>query len=588
MFSVRSLFGRLMSLYLLIVIGILTLLGVSLNRMLSEYFLQAKEQELISRGTTISQLAQPLFATSSTRESTERTLASAGRLLVGGALIVDREGRVVATIGRRPKQELNTQVPCPITQQLPELLRALDGQVVTRTGYSQVFRESALFAAVPITKNGRIVGATIMHSPVLGLSGTLAHVRALVFGSALAGIILSVLFGYFMARRVTGPLKQMSAGAAQMSAGNFEVRLPERSHDEVGQLAVALNRLSSSLRETVQALSEEKSKLDHIVATMGEGVVAVNRSGAVIALNPKAERMLGVREADFAGTTLRERLPLLADGYGRAMSEGESTVVEWESETAVLRALISPTKVEGSTVGAVAVIQDITASLRIEHMRRQFVADASHQLRAPLTTMLGYAEALLDDVAPDVATRHRYLAIIAEDAKRLNQLIEQLLDLSHIESGQAKMTLEPVSLPQLLHRIVAAIPRSSEEAAVSLDIANDLPMARADTAYTEQVLLNLIQNALQHTPPGGKIRVWAREDAGQLVVGVSDTGCGIAPEHLLHIWQRFYRAAENNAVGTGLGLAIVKSLVEHQGGQVSVESQLHRGSTFSFTLSRAD
>jgi two-component system sensor histidine kinase ResE len=584
MFRFRSLFGRLMSLYVLIVIGTLGLLGLLLSRLLQDYFFAAKQQELVSQGERISELAVPLFVRGGDQVRARQALGVAGRLLTGGALIIDRNTKVVASIGRRPSQEVMGQLPCPITQQLPDLMAAMEGKVVTRTGYSPVFRESAFFAAVPIRLNGRVVGATIMHAPVLGLRDSIVHTRLLVFGLALAAIALSAALGYLLARSVADPLDRMSRVAGQMAAGDFESRVPERGSDEVGRLAAALNQLSSSLHHTIQSLSEEQSKLGHVVTTMGEGVIAVDRGGQVIMANPQAQKMLAPNESELAGRSLGESA--LAAAFAKAMSEAREQRVEFRSRdgTAFLQAHISPTAVEGSTVGAVAVVQDVTELQRVERMRRQFVADASHQLRSPLTAMQGYAEAVLDEVAADEETRRRYLATIVRDSKRLNRLIEQLLDLSHIESGQARLEPRPLALAALLQRAVDSIPPADSHPEIIVDAPDGLPLALADEAYTEQALLNLIRNAVRHTPPQGEVRVWARAESSHLVVGVTDTGAGIAPEHLPRIWDRFYRAGETDKDGAGLGLAIVKSLIERQGGQVNAESRPGAGSTFTFTL----
>ena len=588
MFRFRGLFGRLLGFYLLIVVGTLGILGVLLSRLLQDYFFAAKQQELVSKGATIAELAGPLFQPGADQKEAQQHLAVAGRLLTGGALIVDRQGQLVDSIGQRPLVGTDGRTSCAVCEQLPELMAAMNGQVVTRTGYSPIFHESAFFAAVPITDRGAVVGAVIMHSPVLGLRDTIVHTRLLVFGLALAAIALSTLLGYFLARSVADPLRRMSRAAGQMAAGDFDTRVPEKGTDEVGQLATALNRMSSSLRETIQSLSEEQSKLSHIVATMGEGVIAVDRAGHVLMANPQAKAMLAGQQGELTGQALADG-PLAA-AFHQAMSEGKEATISLPGRdgTAVLQAHISPTAVEGSTVGAVGVVQDVTELQRVEQMRRQFVADASHQLRSPLTAVQGHAEALLDEVAPDAATRTRYLASIVRDCRHLNRLIEQLLDLSHLESGQAKLTLKPVAVPALLHRVVDSVSDAEGQPEITLEAATDLPPGLADESYTEQVLLNLLANALRYTPPDGQVRVWARTESQHLLIGVTDTGKGIAPEHLPRIWDRFYRAGETNKDGTGLGLAIVKSLVERQGGQVSAESRLGVGSTFTFTLPLAN
>jgi len=468
-FRFRSLFGRLLGFYLLIVIGTLGILGVLLSRLLQDYFFAAKQGELVSRGATIAELAGPLFRRGADQKETRHQLEVAGRMLTGGALIVDQEGQLIDSIGRRPLVGADSQNSCVVCQQIPELMAAMHGQVVTRTGYSPIFRESAFFAAVPIRVDDSVVGAVIMHSPVLGMRDTVVHMRLLIFGLALAAIVLSTLLGYLLARGVVDPLRRMSRAAGQMAAGDFDTRVPERGADEVSQLGTALNRMSAELQ-------------------------------------------------------------------------------------------------------------------RLEQMRRQFVADASHQLRSPLTAMQGHAEALLDEVAADEATRTRYLASIVRDGRRLSRLIEQLLDLSHLESGEAKLTLKPVDVPALLHRVGDSAGDAEGQPEITVEAAADLPPALADESYTEQVLLNLLANALRFTPPEGRVTVWARVESKHLLIGVTDTGKGIAAEHLPRIWDRFYRAGETTKDGTGLGLAIAKSLVERQGGQVSAESRVGAGSTFTFTL----
>jgi two-component system sensor histidine kinase ResE len=586
MFRFRSLFGRLMGLYLLIVVGTFGAMGLLLSQLLHSYFFESKQAELISQGRQVSELARPLFTGERPSARVRHDLDVAGQFMTGSGFVIDREGRAIATVGPYPWGRRSGAKSCAVNQALPELMAVMEGRVTTYMGYSPFFREPVFLAAVPVEVEGTVVGASVMHSRVLGLKATISHLRLLVFGAALAAVLLSTVLGFLLARSVTGPLARMGQVAGQMAAGNFEARVPEGSPDEVGRLAAALNSLSASLRTNLQTLSEERGKLEHIVTSMGEGVIAVDRGGHVVMANPQAEQMLGASQSDLAGHPLSGQHQRLAETFARAMREGreETLTLRGSDGGTTIQAHISPTAVEGSTVGAVAVVQDVTELQRVERMRRQFVADASHQLRSPLTAMQGYAEALLDDVAPDEGTRHRYLATIVRDAKRLNRLIEQLLDLSHIESGQAKLDLKALMIPTLLRRVIESVPRDGSQPRIELQAPDDLPAAFADEAYTEQALRNLLENAVRHTPPDGQVTVWARVEQERLVVGVADTGAGIAPEHLPRIWDRFYRAGESGKEGTGLGLAIVKSLVERQGGEVSAGSRLGVGSTFTFTL----
>jgi two-component system sensor histidine kinase ResE len=586
MFRFHSLFGRLMGLYLLIVVGTFGAMGLLLSQLLRSYFFESKQEELISQGREVSELARPLFTGERPSARVRRDLEVAGQFMTGSGFVIDREGQAIATVGPYPWGRRSGATSCAVDQALPELMVVMEGRVTTHVGYSPFFREPVFLAAVPVEVEGTVVGASVMHSRVLGLKATISHLHLLVFAAALAAVLLSTVLGFLLARSVTGPLAHMGQVAGQMAAGNFEARVAEGSPDEVGRLAAALNSLSTSLRTNLQTLSEERGKLEHIVTSMGEGVIAVDRGGHVVMVNPQAERMLGTSQSDLAGHPLAGQHERLAETFARAMREGreETMTLRGSDSTTTLQAHISPTAVEGSTVGAVAVLQDVTELQRVERMRRQFVADASHQLRSPLTAMQGYAEALLDEVAPDVETRRRYLATIVRDSKRLNRLIEQLLDLSHIESGQAKIDLKPVVVPTLVRHVLDSVPRDDSQPRIVLQVPDDLPTALADEAYTEQALRNLLENAVRYTLPDGHVTVWVRAEADRLVLGVTDTGTGIAPEHLPRIWDRFYRAGESDKEGTGLGLAIVKSLVERQGGEVGAESRLGVGSTFIFTL----
>ena len=582
----RSLFWHLWGLYLLIVIATLGLLGILLSHLLQHYFYAAKQRELLHQGQELATLAGPLFTGEHRQADTQQLLNVSSAFLTGRAAVVDYDGLVVATVGPHPWGKTQGGVPCCVTQQMPELLTVMQGQMVTGSGYSPLFDEPVLLAAVPIRVQGKVTGAVITHARVAGLRETVGQIRFMVFGAALAAIALSTLLGFFLARSIARPLQSMNQLAGQMASGFFSSRITDHPVQEIHQLSHALNHLSASLQETMQSLSEEQEKLGQIVASMGEAVIAVNRDGQVLMVNPQVPRILGIGQTVLAGETID--VEPLSETFIRAIQNGKDETIEWErKDGGVLRAHISPTSLPDSLVGAVAVVQDVTHLHTIERMRRQFVADASHQLRSPLTTMQGYAEALLDGIVLDEETRQRYLAMMVRDARRLSQLIAQLLDLSHLESGQAKIESRVCSLSDVISRTVEAIPESSDQPRVTVDLPADLPPACANELYTEQALRNLLDNAIRHTPSEGQVTVWARPEANHLVIGVTDTGNGITSEHLAHIWDRFYRVDDDRTEGSGLGLAIVKSLVERQGGHVTAKSEPGQGSVFTFTLPRA-
>jgi two-component system phosphate regulon sensor histidine kinase PhoR len=364
------------------------------------------------------------------------------------------------------------------------------------------------------------------------------------------------------------------------------------------RIAATVRTLVAALADEREETLQEKSKMAGILSHILSGVIVIDRAGRVLLVNSAAERMIGLNAADMIGRWHWEAGPHhgLAALVDEAITRGAVQKREVQLQTPqelTLEANITPIlQSNGASSGAVVLLHDVTEWRRIERMRSDFVANVSHELRTPITGLKGFAETLLDGALDDPDTARQFVQIMKDEADRLGRLVEDLLDLSRIEAKQTTLRLAPVEPERVLRAVVEAFSARATQVgvemscAVACEDAEDF-LVMADEDRLKQVLINLVNNALQFTPQGGQIRLSARRAGDQVRFAVQDTGVGIPSTDLSRVFERFYRVDKTRSRqsgGTGLGLSIVKHLVEAHGGRVGVESEVGRGSTFYFEL----
>ena len=413
-----------------------------------------------------------------------------------------------------------------------------------------------------------------------------------------AGLLLAGLGYAWLGRTVAARAEALARFARAQREGRLEARLPGTWTGALRPVAESLNEMAAALGERLHGSEARRARLEAVLEAMEEAVLVVDGAERVLLANPRLRELLSPTGADAVpeGRPLLEvvRQTEVVDGLRAALRKGEIQ----EREAAIgfgderrVRFLIAPFAQPDGTTGAVAVFHDVTELRRVESIRRDFVANASHELKTPLTSIRGYAERLSDMALPDPA-RPAVDAIVA-NAKRLQALVEDLLELSRIESGSVPSRPEPVDVAEIARRLLRDLePRlRAGELAVEVRAQGD-PRAWADREAVEQVLGNLLDNAVKYSPAGGRVEVAVRPGVGQrLHLSVSDTGIGIPRKDLPRIFERFYRVdpGRSRALGgTGLGLAIVKHLVQGMGGQLGVESQTGQGSRFWIELPRPE
>jgi two-component system phosphate regulon sensor histidine kinase PhoR len=430
--------------------------------------------------------------------------------------------------------------------------------------------------------------------PLVQVQQTTAHVLRTVAVSGIFVGLAAVPVLFWLPRRVTQPILQMREVAGRVARGDFSLQAPARAKGELGDLAAALNDMSNQLEARLRELAEEKGELSGILAGMTEAVLVVGPDGKVRLTNRALHRQFGVG-AETAGKTVLEafRNVALQELVNEVNQKGDISGRELTFLTPNERACeLSATRLQGrqgAFNGVVVVFHDITRMRQFENTRREFVANVSHELRTPLSIIKGYVETLLDEQPPDTKTAQQFLQTIQRHSLRLEALIADLLSISALESQQARLDLEPISLRTAAQSVVNELGRQAQEKSVtaSLEIPEALPAVRADAQRLHQVLFNLLDNAIKYTQPGGHVTITAHEKDGWIETAVADNGPGITQEHLPHVFERFYRvdkARSRELGGTGLGLSIVKHIVQAHGGRVWAESELEKGSTFYFTL----
>jgi two-component system phosphate regulon sensor histidine kinase PhoR len=452
-----------------------------------------------------------------------------------------------------------------------------------------------MFAAAPVLLGTKPIAIVHVSVPTRWIWDQL---RAMLpwLGIALGiGLLVAWYVGARLARSVVEPIDELTSAASLMSAGDLSRLVRPRGRDEIARLGEMFNQMADRLAGTIATLSAERTKLEAVVSGMVDGVIATDRQGAVILTNRAAVDLLNPRPAptgpkQIAKIPLGPRLRLLlaeAAHAGRVSAEELPPAEVGNRLVEVHCAPIAGTT--GRPSGAVAVLRDVTDLRRLERLRRELTANVSHELRTPLTSIKGFAETLLSGAMRDETTGRHFLEIIDKEANRLVKLVDDLLDLSRLESKGISLKLSQVNVGQVIEETVARLRPLAGARDFDLRPAAPEVLALADRDRLAQVLTNLLDNAIKFTPDGGRIAVDWRTANGEVEVSVRDSGHGIAETDLPHIFERFYKADRARSAtpgGSGLGLAITRHIVEAHGGRIKVASRPGTGTTFTFTLPR--
>ena len=571
--------------YVVLTIALMAGLGVYLSNFVRQTYENNWRTSLTANARLVSNQVAPLVTSASTKGSLDSTAKSIDQQINARVTIIRPDGLVLG----ESEADIN-QMENHFTR--PEVLQALSGQEGYQIRFSTTLQITMLYVAVPITSQGQIIGVTRLSVPLSSLEFEINRMMLIIGLGTIAASILVILLAVLITNSTVRPLQQLTRAARQMSTGDLElpeILVPGRN-DEFGQLSLALKQMAAQLANQIDVLQFERGKLSAVLSQMTDGVLIVDGSGSIQLINPAAERLFNVTRPSALGCSMVEivRHYQLVDAWKKSIETGEQQTItlEIKSENFFLQSVVIPLakSLPGSTL---ILCQDLTRIRRLELVRRDFVSNVSHELRTPLASLKALVETLQEGALEDPPAAQRFLTRMDTEIDTLIQLVQELLELSRIESGRVPLQLKPVTPHELLTPAVDRMRVQAERAGLSihLDCPDDLPAVLADPDRMEQVLVNLLHNAIKFTPPNGEIIVSAHTDDKNVVFQVKDTGVGIASSDLPRIFERFYKADRaRSGGGTGLGLSIARHMVEAHGGRIWAESEVGKGSTFYFSL----
>lgn len=593
--------AKLLTSYFILVFITFVIVGSLLNPLFRNYLITAKKNELVHKANEIIALTQKYHDNEIDEETFRQVVETLDRFIDTPVLVVNKEGLVIVSSLRRPRPGRNMPLPIGSRLSQEEVGQVLSGQTVVqvRKNVPRYFSTPMISVAVPVTRVNatgvqEVTGAVFTLSPVFHITDIVKKAYYSLGISVVVAALLAAAIAYYFTRKISLPLKNMNEAALSMAQGDYRKVIEPAGDDEIGELATSLNYLGRQLDSNINALQEEKRKLESIVKSLNEGLIAVDKEGRIMLANPVVENIFMTPPPKLIGRLLAEVSPLpeLAAPFADALKSKEAATASFKLVHSTYKVLVAPIKQEkGELLGAVGILQDISEMEKVEQLRRDFIANVSHELRAPITVIRGYADCLLDGVAGNPS--EHYYSIIKNETLRLERLINNIMELSLLQSGKAELYLEEVNLSQLVYETVNKFVVSAGTKGVRLTTAAD--PKREITVYCdadriEQLLIILLDNALKFTPAGGFVEVFLREEEGKILLRVEDSGAGIAEEDIPFIWERFYKADKSrnrqHENGTGLGLFIAKQIANLHQAELTVESKPNEGSAFTLWLKK--
>jgi len=500
--------------------------------------------------------------------------------------VIDREGKVIAETDKEVAT-LGSHL------ERPEIQEARVRGKGSATRYSRTMKEEMIYVALPIQKGPELVGYIRLARTLGEVKKTIEEFTAILLQSFLIILVSSAAVAFLFSRRLTTPIRDMEHFTERLRRGEIPGTLMIRSSDEIGLLAENINYMVDELQKRIAALQEEKAKVEAAFSSALDGILILDHQGRIETVNRGMWAMIGERYRDIVGKTPLEAFRSLGlqkalDQYRSGGMPVSQEIELGEGEPVMLDVSITPVRgVDAAEGKTMLVFHDVTRLKKLERMRVDFVANVTHEIKTPLTAILGFVETLQEGAIEDRETAKKFLSTIARHAGRLNRLVEDLLTISNIELGEMRFCFESVALSGVAQSVLHMIQMKAREKKIELTsaIPEDLPLISADRDRLSQILINVLDNAVKFTPEGGTVTLSAAQAAGnEVVVKIADTGIGVPRDEIPRLGERFYRVDKTRSRelgGTGLGLSIVKHLMTAHKGRIEIESLLGRGTTVS-------
>ena len=576
----NSVVGKLWATILLLVSFVLFIVTVLLLEFLDNFHTKQAEESLRREAVTISKIVNDYHSVPILSQIIDDIID-----VDTNALIISKDGKILHTFHNGyNEQEIQKQ-----------LLALEDGgrqekvqEVILPSTHDEQVMEQYLVLSTPFPESNGAVETIVMYQSLDAIHRTTKSTTHIVLLSAFLALLLTTFFAFFLSSRITGPLRNMKHAALELSKGNFETTIPHVQNDEIGELAQAFNKMGVQLKDYVELIKQEKEQLSSVLTSMTDAVLTFNHEFEIVVTNPPAEKLL--QKWQFTDEASEGELPpQIVHMLDHVITFAEEVEDELEIGRQFYAISISPLYSENSIRGAVAVMRDMTEQHQLDKLRSDFIANVSHELRTPISMLQGYSEAILDGVTQNDEERYEMVQIIHDESKRMNRLVNDLLDLARMESGHMRLYKEPFDVVAFSERMINKFLQRAKDQQVSLTLESDHSemIIEADEDRIEQVLTNLIDNAIRHTPEEGSVTLTIQSFEDAVEMSVIDTGIGIPEEDIPFVFERFYKADKartRGKGGTGLGLAIAKNIVDSHEGLLYVKRGKEGGTIFTFVL----
>lgn len=587
--KIKKLFTQIFFAYVLLVIFSIVMLAVYEQNVQKNFYRREIKADLTARARLIALALRHRgnWQNKAVLDSLLRVLSRNGKVRI---TLILRDGKVLSDSHKDANLMDNHA-------DRPEVKQAFAGKIGYAMRHSYTLNTELVYLALPLKSDHRVQAVVRVAFPYANYRSALKNLQWHFFLGGLIVVLLTALLSYLISRRISRPLETIRQGAQRFAQGNFTPYLREQGTEEIRAVVRALNSMARELDYRIRTISLQRYEQEAMFSSMKEGILAVDSQERILRINQAARKFFHIQEEDILKRPVYEviRHNEVLEFIRRILRtaghlEKEITVMGTKERILLFNG--APLRdARGKIIGSLIVMYNITRIKRLDKMRQEFVANVSHELKTPITSLKGYVETLREgDV--DAETRERFLEVIARQTERMNAIIDDLLQLSRLEHGGKKFERKRQPLLPVVREAVQSCKKQAEKKDIVLRIVQqDEVSANVNAQLLRQAILNLLDNAIKYSPAGKTVRIFLRRNAGQVEIGVQDEGIGIEKKYHARLFERFYRvdkARSREMGGTGLGLSIVKHIVLLHGGRVTVESEPDKGSTFTIILPQTE
>lgn len=578
----RSIYWKITIPFTLLILTSMGILGFYLVDSTKNIQINNLRSFLVKEAKLIADASLPGFVNPGEQNALNDLAKTAGKEINTRVTIIRQDGTVLGDSEENPLTMENHSTR-------PEVIGALATGIGESTRYSTTTGQNTMYVAVPVTNQGRVIGVARVSLPLTTVENSVNSATMIIIWTTAIVTFLVIITTILIARMIIRPVRELTRAAQEISAGKIDRQIQIKTNDEIGHLGNTFNKMSSNLKSMMGEITDESNKLTNILSNLADGIIMTDDQRHILLTNAAAGRLFNFDIAKAKGKSVIEviRDHQIDDVLKECLRDSQEKTNQFDSLSGFFLRVIAMPLIARKLNGALLLFQDLTEMRNLQTMRRGFIGNISHELKTPLASIKAIVETLQDGAIDDKKLAGDFLIKVDNEVDRISQIVTELTELSRIETGGVKLRIEPANLNQLIEDVITHLsPQAArKELTILTELAPAIPSVQADRERIRQVIINIIHNAIKFTAAGGKVIISTKQSGESVVVQVTDNGIGISTEDLPHIFERFFKADRaRSSIGTGLGLAIAKHTVQAHQGNIWVQSEEGKGSTFSFSI----